>query len=61
MPRVTQLGRGGAGALSQDCLILWQGLTVVIGSTGQGNQLGGHGMVQGELMVAWAKEMCWRR
>lgn len=23
-------------------------------------QLGGHGMVQGEMMVAWAKEVCWR-
>ena len=42
MPRVPQLGRGGARASSQDRLSLQWELTVMLWGTGQGEQLGGH-------------------
>lgn len=43
-------------------VILWRGVPVVIRSTDHLSlQLRGPGMVQGEMMVAWAKEVYWKK
>lgn len=42
----------------QGCLIPQGVLPVGIGAPVQGDKLGGHGVAQGEVMVAWIEEAC---